>query len=147
MHLLFQMRFMWVHTFLSFSSHMHSFIIDKMLKLFSYHTGDVFYANWSEVLVGATAVVSTIGGLGSEEQMKRINGEANIVAVNAAKDFGKNCQLLCCSGLKLKMSILIGNNHIFQKISLLVTWLMIQFLALWLTPSRRTDGGTCSNLH
>lgn len=54
-------------------------------------TGDVFYANWDEVLVGATAVVSTLGGFGSEEQMKRINGEANVVAVNAAKDFGKNC--------------------------------------------------------
>ncbi|KAA3469254.1 NAD(P)-binding Rossmann-fold superfamily protein isoform 2 [Gossypium australe] len=51
-------------------------------------TGDVFYANWDEVLVGATAVVSTLGGFGSEEQMKRINGEANVVAVNAAKDFG-----------------------------------------------------------
>ncbi|KAE8672216.1 hypothetical protein F3Y22_tig00111848pilonHSYRG00250 [Hibiscus syriacus] len=51
-------------------------------------TGDVFYANWNEVLVGATAVVSTLGGFGSEEQMKRINGEANAMAVNAAKDFG-----------------------------------------------------------
>lgn len=50
--------------------------------------GDVFYANWDEVLVGATAVVSTLGGIGSEEQMQRINGEANIVAVNAAKDCG-----------------------------------------------------------
>lgn len=50
--------------------------------------GDVFYANWDEVFVGATAVVSTLGGFGSEEQMQRINGEANVVAVNAAKDFG-----------------------------------------------------------
>jgi hypothetical protein len=40
------------------------------------------------VLGGATAVVSTLGGFGNEEQMKRINGEANIVSVNAAKDFG-----------------------------------------------------------
>lgn len=51
--------------------------------------GDVFYLNWDEVLLGATAVVSTIGGFGNEEQMKRINGEANVTAVNAAKDFGK----------------------------------------------------------
>lgn len=50
--------------------------------------GDVFYLNWDEVLLGATAVVSTIGGFGNEEQMKRINGEANVTAVNAAKDFG-----------------------------------------------------------
>ncbi|KAH1234497.1 chloroplastic protein [Glycine max] len=49
---------------------------------------DVFYVNWDEVLVGATAVVSTLGGFGSEEQMKRINGEANVVAVNAAKEYG-----------------------------------------------------------
>ncbi|CAL9755812.1 unnamed protein product [Musa acuminata subsp. burmannicoides] len=49
---------------------------------------DVFYLMWEEVLVGATAVVSTLGGFGNEEQMKRINGEANILAVGAAKDFG-----------------------------------------------------------
>lgn len=48
---------------------------------------------WEEVLVGATAVVSTLGGFGNEEQMKRINGEANILAVGAAKDFGKRCYL------------------------------------------------------
>jgi hypothetical protein len=40
-------------------------------------------------LVGATAVVSTLGGFGNEEQMKRINGEANVIAVNAAKEYGK----------------------------------------------------------
>ena len=59
-----------------------------MNKITSY-AGDVFYLNWDEVLVGATAVVSTIGGFGSEEQMQRINGEANVVAVKAAKDYGK----------------------------------------------------------
>jgi len=42
-------------------------------------------------LIGATAVVSTLGGFGSEEQMKKINGEANIEAVGAAKKYGKNC--------------------------------------------------------
>ena len=57
--------------------------------------GDVFYVNWDEVLVGATTVVSTLGGFGSEEQMLRINGEANVVAVNAAKDFGKTCESFC----------------------------------------------------
>ncbi|XP_004512483.1 uncharacterized protein At1g32220, chloroplastic [Cicer arietinum] len=50
--------------------------------------GDVFYVNWDEVLLGATAVVSTLGGFGSEEQMIKINGEANVVAVNAAKEYG-----------------------------------------------------------
>lgn len=51
-------------------------------------TGDVFYVNWDEVLPGATAVISTLGGFGSEEQMQRINGEANIISVNAAKEYG-----------------------------------------------------------
>ncbi|OVA02867.1 hypothetical protein BVC80_9095g61 [Macleaya cordata] len=54
----------------------------------SFTVGDVFYANWDEVLPGATAVVSTLGGFGSEEQMKKINGEANVLAVGAAKDYG-----------------------------------------------------------
>lgn len=54
----------------------------------TWKSGDVFYVNWDEVLTGATAVVSTIGGVGSEEQMLRINGEANVVAVNAAKEYG-----------------------------------------------------------
>lgn len=54
------------------------------------------------MLLGATAVVSTLGGFGSEEQMQRINGEANVVAVNAAKDFGKwgfNYKLLLIESL------------------------------------------------
>jgi hypothetical protein len=45
------------------------------------------------VLVGATAVVSTLGGFGNEEQMKRINGEANAIAVDAAKEFGEYSML------------------------------------------------------
>lgn len=48
------------------------------------------------MLVGATTVVSTLGGFGSEEQMKRINGEANVVAVNAAKDYGKLAIIIGC---------------------------------------------------
>lgn len=51
--------------------------------------GDVFYVNWDEVLPGATSVISTLGGFGSEEQMQRINGEANIVSVTAAKEYGR----------------------------------------------------------
>ncbi|XP_047980763.1 uncharacterized protein At1g32220, chloroplastic [Salvia hispanica] len=61
---------------------------DAWVDQVTWLTGDVFYANWDEVLPGATTVVSTLGGFGSEEQMQRINGEANIVAVNAAKEFG-----------------------------------------------------------
>ncbi|KAG9452477.1 hypothetical protein H6P81_005381 [Aristolochia fimbriata] len=61
---------------------------DSWVDQVTWMTGDVFYARWDEVLVGATAVVSTIGGFGTDEQMKRINGEANITAVNAAKEYG-----------------------------------------------------------
>nr|CAB3484416.1 unnamed protein product [Digitaria exilis] len=61
---------------------------DSWVDQVNWLAGDVFYARWDEVLVGATAVVSTLGGFGNEEQMKRINGEANIVAVNAAKEYG-----------------------------------------------------------
>ncbi|XP_019156096.1 PREDICTED: uncharacterized protein At1g32220, chloroplastic [Ipomoea nil] len=61
---------------------------ESWLDQVTWISGDVFYVNWDDVLLGATAVVSTLGGFGSEEQMKRINGEANVVAVNAAKDYG-----------------------------------------------------------
>lgn len=61
---------------------------DPWVDQVTWLAGDVFYARWDEVLVGATAVVSTLGGFGSEEQMKRINGEANVIAVDAAKEFG-----------------------------------------------------------
>lgn len=61
---------------------------DSWADQVSWTIGDVFYVNWDEVLPGATAVVSTLGGFGNEEQMKRINGEANVVSVNAAKEYG-----------------------------------------------------------
>ncbi|KAG8081824.1 hypothetical protein GUJ93_ZPchr0014g47217 [Zizania palustris] len=61
---------------------------DPWVDQVTWLAGDVFYTRWDEVLVGATAVVSTLGGFGNEEQMKRINGEANVTAVNAAKEFG-----------------------------------------------------------
>ncbi|KAK2373841.1 NAD(P)-binding Rossmann-fold superfamily protein [Trifolium repens] len=61
---------------------------DSWIDQVTWVSGDVFYVNWDEVLPGATAVVSTLGGFGSEEQMIKINGEANIVAVNAAKEYG-----------------------------------------------------------
>ncbi|KAK8938676.1 hypothetical protein KSP39_PZI011365 [Platanthera zijinensis] len=61
---------------------------DSWIDQVTWMAGDVFYARWDEVLVGATAVISTLGGFGNEEQMKKINGEANILAVDAAKDYG-----------------------------------------------------------
>ncbi|XP_002978610.2 uncharacterized protein At1g32220, chloroplastic isoform X2 [Selaginella moellendorffii] len=47
-------------------------------------SGNVFYADWNSLLKGATAVISTIGGFGTNEEMEKINGEANIVAVGEA---------------------------------------------------------------
>jgi hypothetical protein len=77
--------------------------------------------NWDEVLVGATAVVSTLGGFGSEEQMQRINGEANVVSVNAAKDYGNEMPIWlrtvnsfgceCCKRLVVVVSIIYINLH------------------------------------
>ncbi|XP_020114488.1 uncharacterized protein At1g32220, chloroplastic [Ananas comosus] len=61
---------------------------DPWVDQVTWLAGDVFYARWDEVLAGATAVASTLGGFGSDEQMKKINGEANILAVDAAKNFG-----------------------------------------------------------
>jgi len=72
----------------NFSRDIHFFPLEDD-QYIAWCAGDVFYVNWDEVLVGATAVVSTLGGFGSDEQMKRINGEANVVAVNAAKEYGE----------------------------------------------------------
>ena len=55
---------------------------------FVFFIGDVFNADWDGLLNGVAAVVSTIGGFGNNEQMEKINGEANLVAVNAASDAG-----------------------------------------------------------
>ena len=64
-------------------------------------------------------MVSTLGGFGSEEQMQRINGEANVVSVNAAKDYGKKMSIWlrtvnffgceCCKGLVDVVSIIYIN--------------------------------------
>ncbi|CAI7869853.1 unnamed protein product, partial [Closterium sp. NIES-54] len=54
----------------------------------TWETGDVFSANWPVLLTDVTVVVSCIGGFGTDEQMERINGDATVVAVDAAKDCG-----------------------------------------------------------
>eukprot|EP00854_Cymbomonas_tetramitiformis_P009201 gene9201-10905_t len=48
-------------------------------------SGDVFNEeSWVNVLQGATAVVSCIGGFGSNADMERINGDATIAAIDSA---------------------------------------------------------------
>ncbi|EKX49423.1 hypothetical protein GUITHDRAFT_104952 [Guillardia theta CCMP2712] len=55
------------------------------MKNVKYLAADVFSPEtWRSMLVGAQGVVAAIGGFGSYEAMKRINGEANIVAEAAA---------------------------------------------------------------
>ncbi|CAM6101101.1 unnamed protein product [Calypogeia fissa] len=58
------------------------------LEKVTWIAGDVFYTDWDMVLQGATVVVSTLGGFGTNEEMEKLNGDANILAVNAAKDAG-----------------------------------------------------------
>lgn len=51
---------------------------------------DVFDSNtWSKELEGASGVVSCIGAFGSEAFMEKINGDANIHAVETAAKAGK----------------------------------------------------------
>lgn len=53
-------------------------------------TGDVFLTDWDSLLGGVQAVVSTLGKLiGTGDELEKINGEANIIAVNAAKKAGE----------------------------------------------------------
>lgn len=41
------------------------------------------------MLDGVQAVISTLGMIGPNDQMERINADANIIAVNAAKKAGE----------------------------------------------------------
>lgn len=48
--------------------------------------------NWKDTLKEVSAVISCVGGFGSNETMRKVNGDANIAAINAAHatalDFG-----------------------------------------------------------
>jgi uncharacterized protein YbjT (DUF2867 family) len=47
----------------------------------NWHAADVFDANsWQNVAKGAAAMISCVGGFGSQAQMERVCGEANVVA-------------------------------------------------------------------
>ena len=52
--------------------------------------GYVFITDWDWLLDGVQAVVSTLGGFVTNEQMEKVNAEANIIVVNAAKASGKS---------------------------------------------------------
>ena len=60
-----------------------------LLLLYAY-AADVFDGKtWSKELEGASGVVSCIGAFGSEAFMEKINGDANIHAVETAAKAGK----------------------------------------------------------
>eukprot|EP00850_Spirogloea_muscicola_P019593 SM000194S04829 [mRNA] locus=s194:214809:217815:- [translate_table: standard] len=51
--------------------------------------GSVFDTHiWKDKLKDVSAVISCVGGFGSNDAMRKINGEANVVAVNTAADEG-----------------------------------------------------------
>lgn len=51
--------------------------------------GDLFEpAKWENELDDVSAVISCVGGFGSNDQMRKINGKANIEAINAAAESG-----------------------------------------------------------
>ncbi|PWA93603.1 NAD(P)-binding Rossmann-fold superfamily protein [Artemisia annua] len=55
----------------------------------SWHQGDLLSGDsWKEALDGVTSVISCVGGFGSNSHMFKINGTANINAVNAAAEKG-----------------------------------------------------------
>ncbi|XP_044472022.1 uncharacterized protein At1g32220, chloroplastic-like [Mangifera indica] len=54
-----------------------------------WHQGNLLSPDsWKEVLNGATAVISCVGGFGSNSYMYKINGTANINAIRAASEKG-----------------------------------------------------------
>ncbi|KAG0557035.1 hypothetical protein M758_11G094500 [Ceratodon purpureus] len=51
--------------------------------------GDLFQpSNWRNTLDDVSAVISCVGGFGSNEQMQKINGVANVQAIRAAAEAG-----------------------------------------------------------
>jgi uncharacterized protein YbjT (DUF2867 family) len=55
----------------------------------SWHQGNLLSpGSWDEALSGVTAVISCVGGFGSNSYMYKINGTANINAIRAASEKG-----------------------------------------------------------
>nr|XP_048331784.1 uncharacterized protein At1g32220, chloroplastic isoform X2 [Ziziphus jujuba var. spinosa] len=55
----------------------------------TWHQGNLLSpGSWEDALTGVTAVISCVGGFGSNSYMYKINGTANINAIRAASDKG-----------------------------------------------------------
>lgn len=64
-------------------------VADAWLNDVEWVKGDLFHpAQWRQTLDDASAVISCVGGFGSNEQMQKINGAANVHAIRAAADAG-----------------------------------------------------------
>ncbi|WCJ30459.1 NAD(P)-binding Rossmann-fold superfamily protein [Euphorbia peplus] len=62
---------------------------DSWANAVTWHQGDLLSPNsWKEALDGVSAVISCIGGFGSNSYMYKINGTANINAIRAASEKG-----------------------------------------------------------
>lgn len=63
-------------------------ILEPWVDQVTWVSGDVFLTEWDSLLDGVQAVISTLGLIGPNDQMEKINADANIIAVNAAKKAG-----------------------------------------------------------
>ncbi|KAI7744467.1 hypothetical protein M8C21_024459, partial [Ambrosia artemisiifolia] len=64
-------------------------IQDPWANKVQWHQGDLLSgSSWKEALNGVTAIVSCVGGFGSNSYMYKINGTANITAIRAAAEKG-----------------------------------------------------------
>ncbi|KAK3002066.1 hypothetical protein RJ639_020436 [Escallonia herrerae] len=71
------------------------------------------WSDFDSILPEAITIVSTLRGFGSEEQMQRINGEANVVTVNAAKEYGKiSFAMLFTMKQKKSLELFYANTHL-----------------------------------
>ncbi|KAJ9167615.1 hypothetical protein P3X46_019232 [Hevea brasiliensis] len=66
-----------------------SSIRDSWANAITWHQGDLFSPDsWKEALNGVSAIISCVGGFGSNSHMYKINGTANINAIRAASEQG-----------------------------------------------------------
>ncbi|KDP33474.1 hypothetical protein JCGZ_07045 [Jatropha curcas] len=66
-----------------------SSISDSWANAVTWHQGDLLSTDsWKEALNGVSAIISCVGGFGSQSYMYKINGTANINAIRAASEKG-----------------------------------------------------------
>ncbi|KAL8536861.1 hypothetical protein ACS0TY_012150 [Phlomoides rotata] len=64
-------------------------IQESWLNNVMWHQGNLFSPDtWKDALKGVTSIISCVGGFGSNSEMYKINGTANINAIRAASEAG-----------------------------------------------------------